>query len=202
MSLGGLVRVENPASETLVVTFTGGTWYSNAALSSSVSFPDTITASKTYYIGKDTDVVISVTRNGKEVANTPDGTRTVRIKDGQALVFTPSSDPGDRIGVAEMDTRYVSKAAAQRAVISHGTASVNLPSIAAGETGSATFTLTGAATGDVIVINPPALTTGLAFAGAAVTGTNTVTVYATNATASAIDEAAATFRYLWVDTTA
>lgn len=202
MSLGGLVRVENPRGESLVVEFTGGTWYSNAALSSSVSFPDTITASKSYYIGRDTDVVISVKRNGVEVANTPDGTRSVRIKDGQALVFTPSSDPDRRVSVEESDARYVGKAATQKAVIATGTASVNLPEIAAGETGSATFTLTGAAAGDVVIVNPPALTTGLAFAGAAVTATNTVTVYATNASASAIDEAAATFRYVWLDLTA
>ncbi len=67
--------------------------------------------------------------------------------------------------------------------------------------GSGTITVTGAAAGDVVVVNPPALTTGLVFAGAGVTATNTVTVYAVNATASAINEAAATFRYLWVDLT-
>lgn len=86
--------------------------------------------------------------------------------------------------------------------ITTGTASVNLPSIAAGATGSATFTLTGAATTDVVIVNPPALTSGLAFAGAAVTGADTVTVYALNASASPIDEAAATFRYVWIDLTA
>ena len=202
MSLGGLVRVENPRGETLVVEFTGGTWKPNADLSgSNVSFPDTITASKSYYIGKDTDVVISVKRNGVEVANTPDGTRTVRIKDGQALVFTPSSDSDRRVSVEESDARYVGKGAAQKALIATATASVNLPEIAAGETGSATFTLTGAASGDVVIVNPPALTTGLVFGGAAVTASNTVTVYATNVTASPIDEAAATFRYVWIDLT-
>lgn len=201
-SLGGEVRVDNPRGETFVVEFTGGTWYTDEALSSAASFPDTITASKSYYIGKDTDVVISVKRNGVEVANTPDGTRSVRIKDGQALVFTPSSDADRRVSVEEMDARYVAKGASQKAAVATGTASVNLPSIAAGATGSATFTVTGAATGDVVIVNPPALTTGLAFAGAAVTGSNTVTVYATNASADAIDEAAATFRYVWFDLTA
>jgi hypothetical protein len=85
--------------------------------------------------------------------------------------------------------------------IATGTGSVDFAEIAAGETGSGTITVTGAAAGDVVVVNPPALTTGLVFAGAAVTATNTVTVYAVNATASAINEAAATFRYLWVDLT-
>lgn len=76
-----------------------------------------------------------------------------------------------------------------------GTASVNLPSILTGATGSATFTVTGADTDDVVVINPPSLTSGLAFAGAAVTSANTVTVYALNASGGTIDEAAKTFRY-------
>jgi hypothetical protein len=53
----------------------------------------------------------------------------------------------------------------------------------------------------VVVVNPPALTAGLAFAGAAVTGANTVTVSVVNATAAPIDNASATFRYLWVDLT-
>lgn len=79
-----------------------------------------------------------------------------------------------------------------------GTASVNFDSIANGATGSKTFTVTGAAVGDVIVVNPPALTTGLGFAGAAVTGSNTVTVYALNASAAPIDEGAATFTYMLV----
>lgn len=199
---GGSVTVSNGAANTLVVEFTGGSWFSDAALTSSVSFPDTITASKTYFTGKDTPgVVISVKRNGVEVANTPDGTRTVNINDDKALVFSPDPDPGTGLSAAEVAARYVGKAADLKALIATGTASVNLPNIASGATGSATFTLTGAAAGDVVVINPPALTSGLVFAGAAVTGANTVTVYAVNTTASPIDEAAATFRYLWFDLT-
>lgn len=85
--------------------------------------------------------------------------------------------------------------------IASNTASVDFPSISAAATGSATFTLTGAASGDMVLLNPPALTSGLVFAGAAVTAADTVTVYAVNATASPINEAAATFRYLWVDLT-
>lgn len=85
--------------------------------------------------------------------------------------------------------------------IATNTASVDLAEIAATATGSGTFTVTGAAVGDAVIVNPPALTTGLVFGGAAVTGANTVTVYATNATASPIDEAAATFRYVWIDLT-
>ena len=199
---GGLVTVSNGASDTLVVEFTGGSWFSNAALSSSVSFPDTITTSKTYYTGVDTPgVVISVKRNGVEIANTPDGTRTVNINDGKALVFSVDNDPSDRLGAAEIAARYVGKAAALKAVVATGTASVNFDEVAAGETGSKTFTLTGAAAGDIVVINVPVLTTGLTFAGAAVTAANTVTVYVVNSSAAAIDQAAATFSYLWFDLT-
>lgn len=85
--------------------------------------------------------------------------------------------------------------------LSYGTASIDFDSVAAGETGSATVTVTGAASGDIVVVNPPALTTGLGFAGAAVTAANTVTVYVVNASAAPIDEGAATFSYLWVDLT-
>jgi hypothetical protein len=199
---GGSVTVSNGASDTLVVEFTGGSWFSDAALSSAVSFPDTITTSKTYFIGKDTPaVVISVKRNGVEIANTPDGTRTVNINDGKTLTFSVDPDPGDRLGAAEIAARYVGKAAALKAVVATGTASVNFDEIAAGETGSKTFTLTGAAAGDIVVINVPTLTTGLAFAGAAVTAANTVTVYAVNSSAAAIDQGAATFSYLWFDLT-
>lgn len=199
---GGSVTVSNGAANTLVVDFTGGSWYSDAALTSSVSFPDTITTSKTYYIGVDTPaVVISVKRNGVEVASTPDGTRTVNINDGKALVFAPDPDPGSGLSAAEVAARYVGKAASLKAIVASSTASVNFPEIAATATGSATFTLTGAAAGDVVVLNIPELTTGLVYSGCAVTGANTVTVYATNTTASPIDEAAATFRYLWFDLT-
>lgn len=85
--------------------------------------------------------------------------------------------------------------------IASSTAAVDFPNISAAATGSATFTLTGAAAGDMVLLNPPALTSGLVFAGATVTAADTVTVYAVNATASPINEASATFRYLWVDLT-
>lgn len=200
---GGSVTISNGAGNTLVVDFTGGSWYAEAALTNAVSFPDTITTSKTYYTGSDTPgVVISVKRNGVEVANTPDGTRTVNINDNKNLTFSPDPDPATGLSATEVAARFVGKAASLPATIATGTASVNFDSIDDGKTGSKTFTLTGAKAGDVVIINPPALTTGLAFAGAAVTGNDTVTVYAVNTSGAPIDEAAATFRYLWFDLTA
>jgi hypothetical protein len=131
-----------------------------------------------------------------------------RLTDGQALVGRLSTDDdltvGDDAAVTgdlTASTLAVGSSGSVVKKILTGTASVNLPNITAATTGSATFTLTGAAAGDVVIVNPPALTAGLAFAGAAVTAADTVTVYAANVTAAAIDNAAANFTYLWVDLT-
>lgn len=131
-----------------------------------------------------------------------------RLTKGKALVGALSIDAqditiSDDLVVGDATTT-VSLAINGGTVIkkfASGTAAVDLAEIAAGTTGSGTFTVTGAAVGDTVFVNPPALTTGLAFAGAAVTGANTVTVYAVNATASPIDQAEATFRYTWFDLT-
>jgi len=101
---GGSITVSNGAGDALSVTITGGTWKANADLSgNNVSFPDAITASKTYYTGTDRDgIVISVLRRGFEVANTPDGTRTVNIQEGKNLTFTPGPDPDKAIAAGEL----------------------------------------------------------------------------------------------------
>lgn len=100
---GGSITVSNGAGDALSVTITGGSWFTNAALSSAASFPDAIATSKTYYIGSDRDgVVVSVKRRGVEVAGTPDGTRTVNINDGKNLTFTPGPDASKSIAAAEV----------------------------------------------------------------------------------------------------
>lgn len=132
-----------------------------------------------------------------------------RLTKGKALVGALSIDAqditiSDDLAVGDATTTATLKVGASGSTIKTiktATASVDFPSISNGATGSATFTVTGAAVGDVVVVNPPALTSGLAFAGAAVTGANTVTVYALNGSAAPINEAAATFTYLWVDLT-
>ena len=131
-----------------------------------------------------------------------------RITKGEALVGALRSDDdltvGDDAAVTGDLTASTLAVGASGSVVKKiltGTASVNLPNITAATTGSATFTLTGAAAGDVVIVNPPALTAGLAFVGATVTAADTVTVYAANVTAAAIDNAAATFTYLWADLT-
>lgn len=100
---GGSITVSNGAGDALSVTITGGSWFTNAALSSAASFPDAITTTKTYYIGSDRDgVVVSVKRRGLEIAGTPDGTRTVNINDGKNLTFTPGPDPAKAIAAGEL----------------------------------------------------------------------------------------------------
>jgi hypothetical protein len=104
MSNGGSITVSNGAGDALSVTITGGTWKAAADLSGSdVSFPDAITTTKTYYTGGNRDaVVISVKRRGMEIANTPDGTRTVNINGGKNLTFTPGPDANAGIAAAEV----------------------------------------------------------------------------------------------------
>jgi len=81
-----------------------------------------------------------------------------------------------------------------------GTISINPDSIATVTRGATTFTLTGAKVGDVLVMNPPAaLNDDLLYVGCAVTGDDEGTVYLYNPTVGAIDNAAATWTYLWVD---
>lgn len=101
---GGSITVSNGAGDALSVTITGGTWKAAADLSGgNVSFPDAITATKTYYTGTDRDgIVVSVKRRGFEVANTPDGTRTVNINGGKNLTFSPGPDADKSIAAGEL----------------------------------------------------------------------------------------------------
>ena len=87
--------------------------------------------------------------------------------------------------------------------IEFGTVEIDPANLNATTRGATTFTLTGAATTDIIIVNPPStLNDDLIFCGAAVTAADEVTVYLYNPTAGAINQAAATFSYCWIDTTA
>lgn len=73
------------------------------------------------------------------------------------------------------------------------TATLDFASIAAGAVGTLTATVTGAATGDFVIVAPPGnLTAGLVFCGF-VSAANTVTIRIINGTAGAVDPASATF---------
>ena len=87
--------------------------------------------------------------------------------------------------------------------IEFGTVAIDPANLNATTRGATTFTLTGAATTDIIIVNPPAdLNDDLIFCGAAVTAADTVSIYLYNPTAGAINQASATFSYCWIDTTA
>lgn len=131
-------------------------------------------------------------------------TRGTALLGAIRLDVTGDATVSDDLTVGDATTTATLKVGSSGTVIKtikSGTASVNLPSINNLATGSATFTVTGAAVGDVVVVTPPTMTAGLSFGGAAVTSANTVTVYAQNASGGTIDEAAATYTYLWFDLT-
>lgn len=85
------------------------------------------------------------------------------------------------------------------ATLEFGTATSDNPaSIAAGAEGSATLTITGADTGDMIFVSPRGLLAGLAVADVTVTATDTVVVKLVNTSAGALDDAAASYDYMLV----
>lgn len=74
-----------------------------------------------------------------------------------------------------------------------GSASLNFPEIAAASQANLTITVTGAAVGDEVVMALPAApAAGLVF-NAFVSAANTVTIRASNITASPVDAGAATY---------
>lgn len=77
-----------------------------------------------------------------------------------------------------------------------GSAALNFPSIAAVSQADLTITVTGAAVGAEVVMGfPAAPAAGIVF-NAFVSATNTVTIRASNITATAIDPASATYSVL------
>jgi hypothetical protein len=123
---------------------------------------------------------------------------------GEDLVASDDVTVGDDLAVTGDTTTATLKVGSGGTVIKTiktGTGAIDLGSINDGATGSGTVTITGAASGDAVLVNVPALTTGLAFAGAAITATDTATLYFVNSSGSPIDEGSATFRWTWIDLT-
>jgi hypothetical protein len=79
-----------------------------------------------------------------------------------------------------------------------GTVSVNPASLANGAEADTSVTITGAVTGAVVVMNPPAagLTAGIDCCGAWVSAANTVKIRLRNASGGTVDEAAGTWSYI------
>jgi len=64
--------------------------------------------------------------------------------------------------------------------------------------GTVTFTVTGARTGDIVIVVPPStFDARSALAGARVTSNDTVTVYINNPSAGSSDSASGSWQYVW-----
>jgi hypothetical protein len=72
---------------------------------------------------------------------------------------------------------------------------IDFPSIAPQSQASTTVSIKGARAGDAVQITPLADTAGIVYSGV-VTSADTVTVYAKNYTAAAVDPASTTFRII------
>lgn len=83
-----------------------------------------------------------------------------------------------------------------------GTFNINPGNIGGQTRGSVNVTLTGAAIGDIVILQPPdALNVGLVFGGCVVSATDTVKVFLANVTGTAIDDGANDWTYFWMDIT-
>lgn len=83
-----------------------------------------------------------------------------------------------------------------------GTVSVNPGSIGATSRGAITATVAGLRVGDHVVLSPPAaLNDDLLYVGCRVTADDELTIYLYNPTVAPIDDAAATWDYLWFNLT-
>lgn len=83
-----------------------------------------------------------------------------------------------------------------------GTISINPASIPAQSRGFEDVTLTGAAVGDIVTLQPPSgLDAGLVYGGCLVTAADTLRVYIANLTGGAINDGANDWVYLWLDIT-
>lgn len=86
--------------------------------------------------------------------------------------------------------------------IDYGTVSIDPASIAATTRGTATATIAGVASGDVVAMFPPSgLEAALLFVGSHVSGADSVTVSLYNTAGVGTDGAALTWEYLWIDFT-
>ena len=102
-------------------------------------------------------------------------------------------------GIGKVGLLLVGRGSILRKIVT-GSVSVNPASIAANTKGSIAVTISGLAATDFLVLQPPAdLEAGLVYAGHAVTGTDTLTIYLLNPTAGAVDGAAKNWGYLWFE---
>ena len=77
------------------------------------------------------------------------------------------------------------------------TATIDFGNTASGGQSSSTVTVTGARSGDIVIVTPTADVTGMVFTGV-VTAIDTVTVYAKNFSTGAVDPGSQVYRILVV----
>jgi hypothetical protein len=77
------------------------------------------------------------------------------------------------------------------------TASFDVASVAADTTAEQTFTVPGLKTGDMVMVNKPALDAGLGVANARVSAADTIAITFVNATAAPVDPSAETYSIFW-----
>lgn len=97
MANGGIIQIIKNIAGTLVVDITrksgaNVTVYSNAAKTTPVSMPDSITATKAYYIASDDVYEVSVKIGTIEIASQNDTPREVYLESGKVLSFEPAPD--------------------------------------------------------------------------------------------------------------
>lgn len=96
-------------------------------------------------------------------------------------------------GPVRSENGFITGTGATLTKVLTASATLDFPSIAAAAQANLTITVTGAAVNDEVVLGLPAApTAGIVF-NAFVSATNTVTVRATNVTASPVDPASATY---------
>lgn len=82
--------------------------------------------------------------------------------------------------------------------VEFGTLSLNPTTIAASSQDEFTLSLSGAASGDMLMVNPRSLTTGLSVVGARVSASGVAAISLKNHLTSSVDGAAVTYDYMLV----
>jgi hypothetical protein len=95
MANGGTIQVIKNLAGTFVVDITAKTGqeitvYSDAAKTEAVEMPDSITATKAYYLKDDAAYEVSVTINDVEIAAQNDTVKEVLLDDGKVFSFAPT----------------------------------------------------------------------------------------------------------------
>ena len=78
---------------------------------SAITFPYTLTSGTRFATARDGRFTVSVVQGGREIANTPDGTRVILLENGAQFVFAPSADT---------DSGYVSRSSLAFNVADYG----------------------------------------------------------------------------------